>query len=73
MTTPTMQPVKSSNIVSVGYDEPNKNLHIQFKSGGHYSYSDVPPEAHQALVNADSIGGHFSKQFAGKFPHTKIA
>lgn len=70
---PTMVPVESSNLKAVGYDPDAKEMHIQFKSGGHYSYANVPPEAHQAFMAADSKGGHFSKNFAGHFKHTKVA
>lgn len=70
---PTMTPVESTNLHSVGYDPDTKFMHIKFKSGGHYRYSGVPAEAHKALVGADSVGGHFSKNFAGKYPHEKLA
>lgn len=56
-----MQPVNSSSIEAVGYDEPSRTLHVRFNSGTHYSYPNVDPEEHRALVEADSIGAHFSK------------
>lgn len=70
---PTMTPVESSNIKAVGYDEPSKTMHIQFKSGGHYRYSDVPADAVAQFMAAESKGVHFSKQFAGKYKHEKLA
>lgn len=70
---PTMTPVESSNIKAVGYHPESRTMHIQFKSGGHYRYADVPPETHEAFMAAESKGGHFSKNFAGKFKHTKLA
>lgn len=49
-------PVKSSNIASVGYDEGNKTLEIQFKSGAVYQYSGVEPQTHADLMAAESVG-----------------
>jgi hypothetical protein len=62
------QPVKSSQIVSIGHDPATRELHIEFNSGGVYRYEDVSVEEHQALIAAESIGKHF-----GKFirPHKK--
>lgn len=69
---PTMHPVQSSNISHVGYDAPARRMHIKFKTGGHYHYADVPPETHEEFMKAESKGKHFSKNFAGKFAHTKL-
>ena len=57
-----LNPVQSSSISSIGYDAESRTLHVEFAASGHvYSYPDVEPETHQALVNADSIGAHFGK------------
>jgi hypothetical protein len=57
----SMTPVSSSSIQAVGYDEDSRTLHVRFNSGHTYSYSNVDPEEHRALVSAKSIGAHFSK------------
>lgn len=72
-TLPDMQPVESSNIQAIGYDPDDRALHIKFKTGGHYRYADVPSSVHQAFIDAPSKGKHFSQQFAGKYPHTKVS
>jgi len=46
--------VASSNVASVGYRD--RVLEVAFKSGGVYRYFDVPPEVHQHLVTAPSVG-----------------
>lgn len=51
----TRQPVKSSNVKSVGYDPVRGILEVEFKNGV-YQYADVPPEMFAALLVADSIG-----------------
>lgn len=54
------QPVKSSQIASVGYDPEKQVLEIEFRHGGNiYHYANVPPEKHAALMASDSIGKHF--------------
>lgn len=58
----TMQPVQSSNVSMVGYNESKRMLTVQFKSGQVFSYSGVPPEKYRELLQADSIGSHFARE-----------
>ena len=51
--------VDSSNLASVGYDKANKILEIEFRNGGVYEYSGVPPQEHTGLMNASSHGEYF--------------
>lgn len=53
-------PVKSSNILSVGYDTTNSTLEVEFKEGGVYQYFDVPSRVHSGLMTASSHGGYFA-------------
>ena len=53
------QPVKSSNIASIGYDEENKTLEVEFHSGAIWQYEPVTQEGYRAFVNAPSIGSYF--------------
>jgi hypothetical protein len=70
------QPVKSSQIHSIGYDPETSVLEIEFINGGHggsiYRYHDVPAETHQALIGAQSIGRYFGMQIRGKFRTEKL-
>lgn len=66
-----MTPVKSSNIIAIGYDAEKREIHVQFRSGT-YKYHDAPPEVHQALMNAESKGKHVQQNIVGKFRHTKL-
>ncbi len=52
-----MMPVKSSNIAEIGYDADKHELHVKFKSGGHYVYEEVEPIVHTSAMAADSVGG----------------
>lgn len=62
--------VTSSNVASIGYDEPTRKMEVKFKGGSTYEYDNVPPEVHAKFLNASSAGGHFAAHvrpyFAGK-------
>jgi hypothetical protein len=55
------QPVKSTNVESIGYDLETKTLQVEFKSGGVYQYAGVPPEMYADLLKAESIGRFVSQ------------
>lgn len=60
-------PVKSSNLVSVGYDPAKKELEVEFRGGSVYTYHDVEPHHHEALMSAESHGTHLHQHIKGKF------
>lgn len=64
-------PVTSSNISSIGHDEKENILAVEFKDGSVYHYHDVPKDAHQALVGAKSVGSHFHSNIKNKYSHSK--
>lgn len=66
-----MIPVESSNIDAVGHDPATQTLAIRFKSGLVYHYAGVSAEAHKALVEAKSIGGHFAQFIRPSYVATK--
>jgi hypothetical protein len=61
-----VHPVKSSNIEAIGHDPETQTLHVHFKGGGAYHYSDVPAPKYQALMDAPSKGSHFAQHIRGK-------
>lgn len=69
-----MQSVRSSSVRAVGYDTASKTLAIEFNSkdarmpGRIYHYANVPPEEHQALLSATSIGAHFARVIKARYP-----
>ncbi len=63
--------VESSMIRSIGYDEPQKVLEVEFMSGGVYQYAGVEPQEHRALVEAPSMGQYFSREIKGKHQFKK--
>jgi hypothetical protein len=67
------QPVKSSSITSVGYHAPTRTLEVEFTHGARrYRYHDVPPEAVEALLKADSIGAHFHVHIKPRYTFTRV-
>ena len=69
--------VKSSQLVSVGYDAEKQIMEVEFKNAV-YRYTDVPPETHAALMSAESLsvlvlGKYFAKEVRGKFKYEKLA
>ncbi|MFA4860689.1 KTSC domain-containing protein [Methanoregula sp.] len=67
------QPVQSSNLKSVGYDEHQEILEIEFISSGIYQYSNVPREMYNNLMNAPSKGKFFAQYIKDRFPTKKVA
>jgi KTSC domain len=65
------KPVLSSNLRSVGYDEPTKTLEVEFHDGSVYRYENVHSHEHESLMNAHSIGKHFHLHIKAKHTHHK--
>lgn len=65
-----MIPVNSSNLASVGYE--NGTLHIRFRSGGLYSYTNVPVSVYQGLMSAPSKGSYFHAHIKGQYGDHRI-
>jgi hypothetical protein len=72
-----MQQVKSSQISHVGYDEPARELHVRFNSGGTYVYSDVAPQTHfdfmlEGRREGGSMGSFLHKRVKGVHEYRKM-
>jgi KTSC domain len=65
------QPVTSSNIAEIGYDESRRVLEVLFKIGTVYQYFDVPPQEHQALMQASSLGQYLNANIKGRFRYAR--
>ena len=50
------QKIFSSNIESVGYDENDMVLEIEFKNGSIYQYYNITATIYDGLMRAESIG-----------------
>lgn len=56
----TRQPVTSTNLASIGYDEASATLEVEFLNGRVYQYFGVPSSVHAGLMAAGSHGGYFN-------------
>jgi len=74
-------PVTSSQVASIGYNPPTKELDVEFKGWGKnpkrsvYRYQNVGPELHAAILSADSIGNHINqtiKADKAKHPYQRL-
>ena len=65
------QPVISSDIASVGYDEATQTLEIEFKATGVYRYFSVPKPVFESLTSTPSPGKFFLQSVKGKFAWEK--
>lgn len=66
------QPVTSSNIASVGYDDAAQALEVEFLNGSIYQYFGVPSAVHSALLSADSVGGYFSRSIKNSYQFVRL-
>lgn len=67
MPRPSMQPVQSSNISSIGYDAESDTLYVTFHSGRTYKYENVPPGEFQMLERAGSVGSYFANNIRDQY------
>lgn len=65
-------PVSSSNIVSIGYDEDDQILEIEFNDGSVYQYPGVPSSEHDGIMSADSKGRYFHANIKNRYPFVKL-
>ena len=66
-------PVKSSNILEVGYSKSAKEFFVRFKDGVVYRYLNVEESVFNAFLTAPSKGQFFHNFIKGRFTTTKLA
>lgn len=67
------QPVESSNLKSVGYDEGSQVLEIEFRNGRVYRYTGVPRSVYQDLMRAPSLGRYFIANIRDDYGYERAA
>ena len=65
-----MQPVFSSNIASIGYE--NGTLYVRFHNGGTYAYFNVPQSVYEGLMSAPSHGKYLHAHIKGSYSYRKL-
>jgi hypothetical protein len=66
------QPVGSSNIAEIGYDENSRTLEVLFHNGSIYQYFDVPPQIHTEIMQAGSVGQYLNANIKGNFRYARV-
>lgn len=64
--------VKSSNIVSVGYDEAEKILEVEFLRSGVYKYFNVPKDVYEDFLGAASAGKFLYAKIRGRYRYSQV-
>ncbi|CCJ37509.1 hypothetical protein BN140_2586 [Methanoculleus bourgensis MS2] len=66
------QIVESTSIKSIGYDQEEEVLEVEFQSGGVYQYIGVPRDVYGGLLAARSKGRYFGEFVRLSYPYEKI-
>ena len=66
------QPVESSNIRSVGYDEVSRKLEIEFRDGAVYQYAEVPGVVYLEMTRAKSVGKFFIANIRNQYQGERV-
>ncbi len=66
-----MPELKSSNLASADYSEETKALTVTFRSGGTYTYADVPETVYAGLMAAPSPGRYLDAEIKNKYSFTR--
>jgi hypothetical protein len=64
--------VSSTVIDTIGYDPDRRELRIAFKSGRTYIYDEVPIDAYEALLGADSRGAYFNHNIRDAYEYREV-
>ena len=67
-----MEPVRSSNVSSIGYVDETRCLYVAFHSGTLYRYDNVAIETYREFMSAPSKGRFVAYRLKGKYPYKKI-
>ena len=67
-----MNPVTSTNIEAIGYDESSQTLQVEFKNGAMYQYFDVPEQVFDSLRDADSVGAYLAANIKGTYRFSRV-
>lgn len=64
--------VESSNIEAIAYDSQSRRIIVWFKSGGVYSYNQVPPAVYTNFLQAESKGSFLNQHIKPYFTYSQV-
>ncbi len=67
------EPVESTAIKSIGYNEDKKLLEVEIlETGRIYKYFDVPLEEYMDLLDAKSLGEYYNRVIKEKYEYREL-
>lgn len=66
------EPVASSTIVAIGYDEPSQTLEVEFNTGTVYQYYNVTQALYEQLMQAGSKGQFLAYHIKNSYPYSRV-
>ncbi|MBN7795869.1 KTSC domain-containing protein [Parahaliea mediterranea] len=66
------QYVASSNIASIGYDEPSQTLEVEFLNGTVYQYYNVPLNMYESMMKEGSKGRFLNTYIKNAYPFSRV-
>jgi hypothetical protein len=69
---PEMQPVVSTNVAAIGYDEVAEEVYVEFLDSGLYAYGGVPLPVFQEFETAPSKGSFVNQILKPGYPYRKV-
>jgi len=64
--------VESTTMRTVGYDQTNQVLGVEFQSGAIYQYLDVRPAIHKELMASASKGRYFNREIRDIYTSVRV-
>ncbi|SFV32876.1 KTSC domain-containing protein [Hyphomicrobium facile] len=64
--------VSSTNIASVGYDEPTQTLEVEFTNGSVYQYYNVDAGLYERFKEAPSKGQFLNTYIRSGYPFSRV-
>jgi hypothetical protein len=66
------EPVASSNVATIGYDEPSQTLEVEFTNGSIYQYYNVTHALFEQLMQTGSKGQFLAYQIKNVYPYSRV-
>lgn len=65
-------PVASTTVASVGYDESTQTLEVEFNTGSVYQYYNVTAFLYEQLMKAPSKGQFLNVNIKNAYPYSRV-
>jgi hypothetical protein len=66
------EPVASTSVASLGYDEQTETLEVEFLNGSVYQYFNVGVDLYQQMLTAPSKGQFLSTYIRNAYPYSRV-